>query len=263
MNVKQSIHLLSVLSAFFLLTNIHAATDANVNTSQIENVVHDYLIKNPDVVVQSLEAYQQKQMVKAEETIRDTQKNAPEFANALFHQNNDPITGNKAGKISIVEFFDYQCSHCINVASMLESFIHKNSDVKIIFKDFPIRGPMSNFAAKAALAANLQNKYTLFHHALMETAAKNLPLTEDLILNAAKTAGLDINKLKVDMNNKEIEQQLKTNMQLAQQLKLMGTPAFFIAASNVDQKTPADKIVFVPGELNEVQLQQIIAKVSH
>src|SRR5689334_12549783 len=79
-----------------------------------------------------------------------------ESVNALFHQNSDPVAGNPKGKVTVVEFFDYQCSHCMTMAPVIEAIIKNNPNVRVVFKDFPIRGPVSEFAAKAALAANKQ-----------------------------------------------------------------------------------------------------------
>ncbi len=183
------------VAALFVLNVGTAMADNNFNAAQkqqIESVVHDYLLKNPDVVVQSLQAYQQKQIDQARQTMAKTQSSSPKFVNSLFHQAKDPVAGNPQGAVTIVEFFDYQCSHCIDMSPLLDSFLKANPNVKVIFKEFPIRGPVSEFAAKAALAAKEQGKYIEFHQALMALAAKQQPLTQDAILNAAKSVGLDV-----------------------------------------------------------------------
>ncbi len=229
---------------------------------QIETVVHDYLLKNPDVVVQSLQLFQEKQMNQARETIQKTQTNSPKFANALFHEGKDPMAGNANGKITVVEFFDYQCSHCIDMAPILQDLIKNNPNVKIVFKEFPIRGPISDYAAKVALAANEQGKYAAFHDALMLLAAKQQPLTQDAVLGVAKNVGLDMDKVKAALASDAIKQQLKANYKLAQDLQLMGTPAFFVAKSDVTPNAPSSAIIFVPGQLTKDQLEQVINKVS-
>ena len=239
----------------------HAAGDlSDAQKKQIQDVVRDYLVKNPEVVVQSLQVYQQKQMDQAKKTIEGTQGSSPKFADALFHQSADPMAGNPNGKITVVEFFDYQCPHCVDMTAIIDDLVKSNPDVRVIFKEFPIRGPISEFAARAALAAQQQGKYFELHKGLM--MSKQEPLTEDAIFTIAKKAGLDVAKLKTAMNSSTVNQQIKDNYKLAQQLQLMGTPAFFVAKSDVSKSSPATSIVFVPGQVDQNQLNAIVEKVS-
>ena len=143
--------------------------------TEIQEVVRQYLLDKPEVLVEALQNFQRKQYEQAEQTVKKTQANVSQFANALFKQNNDPGVGNPNGKVTVVEFFDYQCSHCIDMAPVIDSMIKSNPDVRLVLKEFPIRGPMSQFAARAALAANKQGKYYELHNALL-TAQQ--PLTE-------------------------------------------------------------------------------------
>jgi len=231
---------------------------SDAQKDQIQQVVRDYLVKNPDVIIQSLQIYQQKQMEQARETIEKTKEISPNFADALFHQSSDPVAGGVPGKVTLVEFFDYQCPHCIDMTGVIDDLLSKNKDLRIVYKEFPIRGAVSETAAKAALAANLQGKYREFHNALM--SVKKLPLTEDIIFSTAQSVGLNVDKLKSDMKSSAIDQQVKDTYKLAQNLKLLGTPAFFIAKSNVTKNAGANSIVFVPGQVDEAQLQDIIGK---
>lgn len=251
----------SLAAAGLVMVNVSAFAAMNASQKQeVQGVVKDYLTQNPDVIIQALQAYQQKQMDQAKKTIQDTQNNSPKFADALFHQANDPMTGNPNGKITVVEFFDYQCPHCIDMTPVIEGLVKKNPDVKVVFKEFPIRGQMSELAARAALAAHAQGMYFELHKALMES--KQEPLTEDAIYNIAKTVGLDVTKLKAAMKSSAVDQQIKANYKLAQQLQLMGTPAFFIAKSDVSKTSPASSVAFVPGQVDATQMDQIIEKVS-
>jgi protein-disulfide isomerase len=128
-----------------------------------------------------------------------------------------------------------------------------NPDVKIVYKEFPIRGPVSEFAARAAIAANLQGKYKEFSHALLTS---NQPLTNDTVLQIAQKSGLNVDKLKQDMDSKAVTDQLKGTMELAQNLKLFGTPALFIAKSDVSNN--GGTINYIPGQMNQAQLQSAI-----
>ncbi len=242
------------LSAMIVPAYAQTASITPAERTQIESIIKDYLIKNPEVIVQSMQEMQKKQYMEAEKTVQTTQKTANQFAQPLFHTANDPMTGNANGKVTVVEFFDYQCPHCVDMAPVIEGIVKANPDVKIIFKEFPIRGPQSEFAARAALAANKQGKYYEFSHALLMNKA---PLTQEVVLETAKKVGLNIDQLKKDMTDKSVDEQLKANIKLAQDLKLFGTPAFFIGKS--DAKTEGS-INYVPGQMDQNQMQSFIDK---
>ncbi len=122
-----------------------AFTDAQ--QKEIQGIVGTYLQSNPQVIITALQSYQQKQMQEAEQTIKNTQKDAPQYVQSLFRNAKDPIAGNPNGTVTIVEFFDYQCSHCVDMAPVLMEAIKTAPNLRIVFKEFPIRGPMSEFAS--------------------------------------------------------------------------------------------------------------------
>lgn len=233
--------------------NIEAVTPAE--KSKIEQVVQEFLLKKPEIIIQAVQKLQQKQYEETQQTVKQTQQTASTFAKDLFHQANDPTAGNPNGKVMIVEFFDYQCQHCIDMVPIMDAIIKANPNVRVIYKDFPIRGPVSEFAARAALAANQQNKYAEFSHALL---ALNKPLTQEIVLQVAKDKGLDVMQLQKDMDDKRVNDLLKSNTKLAQNLKLFGTPAFFIV--NVSRE---GNINYVPGQIKQQQLQDILDKNSN
>lgn len=140
------------------------------------------------------------------------------------------------------------------MAPVISDIIKANPDVRIVFKEFPIRGPMSEVAARAALAANKQGKYYEFSHALLSSKDQ---LSEDNIYQIAKANGLDVDKLKKDMNDPTVKDQLQSNIKLAQDLKLFGTPALFIGKTNA---TGNGDVNYYPGQANTSQLQDLIDK---
>lgn len=257
--MKRMIKNALAVSLFAIASQSYAANTAATTTpvtpaerAKIEEVVRQYLISKPEVLVEAMQALQRKQYDQAEKTIKETQKIAATFANPLFHQANDPVSGNPSGKITVVEFFDYQCPHCIDMAPVIAAILKSNPNVRVISKEFPIRGAASELASRAALAANMQGKYTVFSHALLTA---NKPITQDLIVQTAQKLGLNVDQLKKDMNSPAVEGQLKNTIKLAQDLKLFGTPAFFIGKTDA-----TGSIAYVPGQMNQVQLQQAIDK---
>lgn len=249
----------AVSTAKKLVQGVNAAGTGNSSTQQIEKTVHQYLMKKPEVVVEALQVYQQKQMESMQQLFKDTQKMAPQYVDILFHQNNDPMGGNSKGKITVVEFSDYQCSHCIETASIIDSVIKTEPNLRVVVKEFPIRGPVSDAAARAALAANKQGKYWEFRNALFKSGSG---LTEDKIYETAKSIGLNIEQLKKDMDDPAIRKEVESNQNLAKTLKLVGTPAFFIAKSDIKQGAPSSSINYIPGVVSQQQLQSIIDQLN-
>jgi protein-disulfide isomerase len=227
-------------------------TDAQ--KTQIQGVIHDYLMKNPEVIADAVQGLQQKQM---DQMKSKGQEAALKNASSLFNQNSDPVIGNPSGKITLVEFFDYQCPHCVDMDADVMAIIKANPNLRVVMKEFPIRGPLSLYASKAALAAAKQGKYLEFHEAIMKSAQA---LSQDKVMALAKTVGLDVQKLKTDMESSAIDAQVKGTYKLAQDLQLYGTPALFIAKS----ETPKDAklIEFIPGQVDQKYLQGSIDKVT-
>ena len=159
-------------------------------------------------------------------------------SNEIFHDSATPVGGNPDGDVSLVEFFDYNCPYCRQVAPHMVKAEANDPKLRIVYKEFPILGPNSRFAAKAALAAHRQGKYVAFHQALMQ--AKGL-VDEARVLATAATVGLDAERLKVDMEDRAIQVAIDRNLELARALRIDGTPGFLIgeqiARSAIDLDT--------------------------
>ncbi|MBP2230722.1 protein-disulfide isomerase [Azospirillum agricola] len=196
-----------------------AAMDDAQRTA-IETVVRDYLMKNPEIILQAVEALQQREKLaeaeRAKKALADNQK-------ALTRNPADPVAGNPQGDVTVVEFFDYQCGYCKAVQADTERLIKDDPKLRFVFKELPILGPASVIASKAALAARAQGKYLEFHNALM---AQRGQLDEDVVLRLAKSVGLDTDRLKKDMESREVLSVIAANQALAEQLGIRGTPGF-------------------------------------
>lgn len=179
-----------------------------------------------------------------------------EAVNSLFHRSSDPIIGNPKGEVTVVEFFDYQCGHCSRMAPVMANIIKANPNVRFIFKDYPIRGALSQFAARAAVAANYQGKYYEFNHALLST---NKSLSQESILDIAKSVGLNVQKLKKDMKSSKVTSQLNETINLARDLKISGTPSFYVGKTNAISNRDLN---YVLGEMSETELQEAINKAT-
>ncbi len=190
------------------------------------------------------------------DTTQNMQDQIPALSQSLFHDAQSPVGGNLQGSVTLVEFFDYQCPHCREVAPTVMALRAANPNLRIVYKDWPIFGGSSTYAAKVGMAIAKQGKYEAFHDAVMEA---NLPLTNDAVLSIARSLGADMTRLQQDMANPAIDSELKATVQLAKQLQLIGTPAFIIAKTqNSDKETS----FLVPGPASQSTLQQMISQSS-
>ena len=136
-----------------------------------------------------------------------------------------PVGGNPNGGVTIVEFFDYNCPYCRRVAPLLEDIEQADRDLRFVYKEFPILGPNSVFAARAALAAARQGKYVAYHKAMMRSPE---PITADSALAITISIGLDADRLRKDMDDPAIAAAIDRNLDLAQALRINGTPGFVV-----------------------------------
>ena len=174
---------------------------------------------------------------------------------ALFDDTQSPSIGSKEAPVTIVEFFDYQCGHCRAMQPTIEKLVKEDKNIHVIFKELPIFGGVSDFAAKVALAAAKSNqaKYYGLHQALLTSSN---PLTQDSILAMVKKSGFDVAIVKKDMASPDIQKQLKANFQLAQNLKIMGTPTFVIG------NKAQTKFAYIPGATTLKDLQDQLKSVQ-
>jgi len=172
--------------------------------------------------------------------------------NELLHSPKDPSVGNPRSPVTVVEFYDFECSHCQNMASVMNQFIKTHPNVRVVFKDFPIRGEMSDFAARAALAANKQGKYYPYQHALFSATVE---MTPQLALDVARSLHLNMQQFKNDINSASVKNQISANLRLGKELQIPGTPTFYIGKSNAKSIQALNMNV---GELSPSELQSAV-----
>ena len=202
------------------------AEQENINLTmspeQLNQHIHEYLMNNPKVIIDAAQKYQLDQKKAADEKAQVALK---EHREAIFDKTTAPVIGSAEGDVTVVEFLDYNCGYCRKVFSSLVALHKDDPKVRIMFRELPILGPESKFAARAALASHKQGLYWEFHQALITTKQK---LTESSIMAAATRVGLDIEQLKQDMETPEIEERLLANRALAESMAITGTPTIII-----------------------------------
>jgi protein-disulfide isomerase len=221
-----------------------SAADAlsSAQQEQIEAVVREYILKNPEILVESLHRYEeQHKQATAEEATKAIAANR----DALEKNPTSPVAGNPQGDVTVVEFFDYRCGYCKKVLPSVQELLKTDKNVRLVFKEFPILGEDSVFAAQTALATwkVAPDKYLPFHLALMESRGE---MNEARVLEIAKKVGLDLEKLKAAKADPAIKATIGRNHELARALQINGTPAFIVGGQ------------LVPGAVDITTLREMV-----
>lgn len=214
-----------------------AETFSAKQRQEIETVVSDYLKRNPQILLEMSAALE----------ARENEKKLVQNRETLEQDPNSVVGGNPNGDITVVEFFDYRCSFCKEMTERLHQTVTQDGKVRLIYKEFPILGPDSIFAARAAIAAIPQGreKYIALHKALLAVRG---PLSEAVVLATAKQVGLDVAKMQARIPDKTVESVISENLKLARGMGINGTPAFVIG----------DRII--EGAIDTAGLKQAIAE---
>ena len=228
--------ILNTLSIFSIIFVFALPSHANqMSQEKIEQIIENFLIKNPQLLRSVLDNYKK-------DTELEKKKNAIESLKSL----KNPGIFQKNADVTIYEFFDYNCGYCKSVVKTIMETISEDKRINVVFVEFPILSQESYTAAVAALASQKQNLYNKFHLSLMKIRGK---VDNEKVFKTANEIGLDIQKLKIDMNNSDIAKRLNQNREIAKILNLNGTPAFIIGD------------VIYPGALTKENLKEIIKKV--
>lgn len=199
-----------------------ADNTVGMSKADIETIVHDYLMEHPDVIIEAVNqlAAREKEATERQAlTFLEDNRDAIENAPGAF------IAGNPDGDVTIVEFFDYHCGYCKKSLAGLMKTVNDDKNVKLVLREFPVLGPDSTFAAKAALAAIDQGKYMPLHMEMMEAKGK---LTRLRIETMAVSAGIDLNLFNESLLSSDHDKLLAANMEMAHGLGINGTPSFVL-----------------------------------
>lgn len=192
-----------------------------LSQTDVENIVKEYIMDNPEVIVESMQNFQKKAMVEQANRSKEYIKN-----NINTITDGQPFIGNKGASITIVEFFDYKCGYCKKGNAVLEKLIQNDTDVKVVLYALPMMGEQSSVAAKAFNAAwqVAPNKFAQFNKALMNLSDIN----QQSIASVATKVGINPAVLSKSMSSDAVQQKLTENIMTAQNLGIQGIPAFII-----------------------------------
>ena len=212
-----------------------------VEKPAIEEIVKQYILQHPEVLVESVRRYQEREQATQRQRTREA---VLASLNDLQRDPSSPATGREGG-ITVVEFFDYHCGFCKRSEPAVIKILANHPEVQFVFKEFPILGAESSLGAKAGLAAARQGGYLRFHQALMALAG---PITMHAIEELAGKQGMDVPKLKRDMESPEVQSVLARNRELALKLGVNSTPTFVVGSE------------MVPAALDDVTFERILAQ---
>ena len=188
----------------------------------IEQTVRDYLLKNPQILMQMSDLLDKQQ---TEEQNLKIKTAISENADTIFRDKYGLGAGNPDGDVTVVEFSDYNCPYCKRAYSDIEKLLKADTNIRFVMKEFPIFGERSASAARVAIAAQKQGKYMELHSAMMKNRGAN---NEKQALKLAEKLGFDMDKLREDMKSDDGRNIIEETRVLGNKLGIQGTPFFLI-----------------------------------
>ncbi len=201
-----------------------AAHAETLDRAAVEKIVRDYLLANPEVLLEAQEALETKQQEQQRLAHLDTIK---QNKDAIFNSSFDGVVGNPDGKVTIVEFYDYNCGYCKRAMDDMEALTKEDPDLRFVLKEFPILSADSQKASIVSMAFHLMQpeKYGDFHRALMSGEGR---ATEEEAIKVALSLGADEAELRAKMKDPSIPQALSATYELATKLSVSGTPSYVV-----------------------------------
>ena len=203
-----------------------AQSFSDIQRGDIEAIVRNYLLKNPEVLEEVIaELTKRQSAAEAEKHQASVAKNKE----AIFNSPRGVTVGAKDGDVTMVEFFDYNCGYCKRAMMDMMELMKTDPKLKVVLKEFPVLGPSSVEAAQVGVAVRIQDasgkKYLDFHQKLLNGKGQ---ADKARSMAAAKDAGLDMARLEKDIASPEVRATLEENFKLAEAMGMNGTPSYVI-----------------------------------
>lgn len=199
--------------------------------------IRKYLLEHPEVIMEAVKVLEDRRT--AAEAAADGDL-VSQNADAIFRDGYSHVAGNPDGDLTVVEFIDYNCGYCKKAHDEVRQLVASDPGIRYVVKEFPILGPSSVTAARAALAALRQDdgaRYMAFNDALMSHRGG---LSDEQVWRIAEDAGLDVDRLKSDAADPEIAANIEKTYDLAKKLQINGTPTFVVGDELVRGYVPLD-----------------------
>ncbi|MBB4197972.1 disulfide bond formation protein DsbA [Rhodoblastus sphagnicola] len=216
---------LAAVAGLLLALPVRAAEFSAPQKSEIETIVKNYLVSHPEILRDMAAELESRQKTEESDARRAVIAHA---SKDIFNSDFQAVLGNPTGKVSLVEFFDYNCGYCKRALGDLANLIKSNPDLRVVLKDFPVLGADSVEAAQIASAARNQlsgAKFWDFHQKLLMTKGH---VGREQALAVAKEMGLDMAKLQKDAADPEVKDKLASVLKLGDSLSINGTPSYVL-----------------------------------
>ncbi|MEM8649440.1 MAG: DsbA family protein [Pseudomonadota bacterium] len=206
------------------MQTVTAQDEKSFSKSDIEKIVRDYLIENPEILIEVQQAFEAKQQQRLAERQKQT---LAERRDELYSGPYQVVLGNPDAEITVVEFFDYNCPFCARAIDDMHRILSTNDNVRFILKEFPVLGEGSVEATQVSMALTkiYPEKYADFHERLLSLEGQK---DAQIALQLAEEMGADISKIQTEMENPEIIETIRGTYQIADSLGITGTPSYVI-----------------------------------
>lgn len=203
------------------------ATFSDEQKKALGEIIKDYLIKNPEIMVDVQTALDEKMQKDQDAKLKSFMA---ENAKSIFRSPGSSIAGDANGDITVVEFFDYNCGYCKRGLPEVQKLLQDDKKVRFVFKELPILSKGSEEAARIALAVKRQGKYWEFHQAMLGAKGH---ADEASALKIAASLGVDMAKVKADMASDDVKNELRDDVLLAKKMGINGTPHFLVGDKSI------------------------------
>lgn len=243
----------SAFGAAVLVTGITAsyAEEAKpLDKAAIEKIVRDYLLENPELMLEVQDALETKQSAVAQVS---QAKIIAENHDAIFNNPNDSVYGNPKGDVTIVEFYDYNCGYCKRAMPDMQALMKADPELRFVLKEFPILGPdsMRTHLVAQAFKKLMPEKYMELHEVLLSAPKSS---TEDSAIKAAVALGANETKLRAAMKSDEVISSFQSAYTIGQALNISGTPSYIIGNQLVPGAVGAQTLTEKIAEQRKLQL---------
>ncbi|XWN33745.1 MAG: DsbA family protein [Devosia sp.] len=215
----------ALFAVALLLTPIVATADeAPLTRSDVETIVREYLLQNPEVLEEAFAALQTKREAEA---AKARVASLSEYRERIENSEHDAVIGNPNGDVTLVEFFDYNCGFCRRAMEDMNKLIENDPNLRVVLKEFPVLGQQSMEAAAVSIAVNqvAPDLYGEFHKRLMGHEG---PADESTALALVDAMSLPRQAIEENMRSDAVRAAVEESYEIAQALGLSGTPSYVI-----------------------------------
>ncbi len=236
---------LAVAALMVLVSFVPAYALDDGDKAKVEEIVREYLLNNPEIMLEVQQALEVKQQAEAKER---AERALAENEDTIFNSPNQGIIGNPDGDVTVVEFFDYNCGFCQRAMQDMNALLKGDDKLKFVMKELPILSPGSVEAGRISTAIYrlFPEKYGEFHNRLLELQGQK---DGNRAFEIAANMGLDMTRIEAESQKEDVIDAFREANELANALGINGTPSYVIG----------DEVVF--GALGEQVLREKIENV--